>query len=150
MTVDPETYAARRRIADASTAQLAEAVAACGPGADAYGCWVVTDSLGEHPPRRVWCCTRDSAGWQPGHGSTDERVMDPARAFVVKGVAYYPLRYSIGWQSAAEYKPRTPEQLQVAADARAAKRQAADDARAAAEAATLAADPQLELALEAG
>jgi len=148
VTVDQETYAVRRRIADESVAQLAEAIAACGPGADAYGCWVITDKLGEQPLRRVWCCRRDSSGWEPDHGSTGERIMDPARAFVVKGVAYYPLRYTIGFMAVAEYKPRTPEQLPRAPDTRAAKRQA-ETAQAAAEAAAaIAADLQLKLALE--
>jgi len=148
MTADA-TYAMRRRIADRSIADLAMAVDACGSGAVAYGCWVITDRLGEHEPRRVWCCRRgDGVGWQPPSDAPDERIADPARAFVVKGVTYYPLRYSIAFQSVEEYKPRTPEQLQRAAAARAAKREAAENARSAAEAASIAADPQLKLALE--
>jgi hypothetical protein len=143
MTARAENYATRRRIADQGLADLAEARAACGPGATAYGFWLITDKLGDHPPRRTFCCRRDGAGWLPAPDAADERIADPARAFVVKGVTYYPMRYSIAFGALVEYKPRTPDQLQRAAEARQAKRDEAERVMQAARAQER--DRQLEL-----
>jgi hypothetical protein len=128
-----ESYAHRRRIADDGLAELAKAVEACGPGATNYGVWVIADKLGLLPDRRVFCCRRPThAGWLPSHetaGGTDERIDDPARSFVVKGETSRPFRFTVGFQALVEYRPHTPEQMRRAADARDAKRAAAEAAK---------------------
>lgn len=135
-----ELYATRRTIADRGLAELAEAIESCGPDADAYGLWVITDKLGLLPVQRVHCCRRDGSGWQPQPDTGGTRIEDLTRAFVVKGVTYYPMRFSIGFQALTEYRPQTPEQMKRAAEARQAKREAARIAASAA-------DPQQELDL---
>lgn len=132
-----ESYATRRRIADEGLAELALAVAACGPGASHYGRWVITDKLGQLPDQHVFCCRRPThTGWLPSHeaaGGTDERIDDPALSFVVKGETFKPFRFKIGFQALVEYRPQTPEQMKRAADARDAKREKSEAAKEAAE-----------------
>jgi hypothetical protein len=132
-----ESYATRRRIADEGLAELAKAVAVCGPGATAYAAWIITDKLGLLPEQRVYCCRRPGqAGWLPSHeaaGGTDERIDDAERSFVVKGETFKPFRFKIGFQSLDEYRPQTPEQMKRAADARDVKRAAAEAAKQAEE-----------------
>jgi hypothetical protein len=129
-----ETLAYRQEYAAETRRLLAAAIAACGPGGDDYCVWWVHDRLGLEPVREFYGCRRDGAGWQPQPQRLDERIEQDmveyeirgvkgvARSAIVHGVKYYPLRYQVHFSGIAEYRPRTKEQLEAAAAARAAKR----------------------------
>ncbi len=146
-----ENYAARKAIADKGRAEIEAAIAACGPGHGGYAKWIITDTAGVEPPRTVYCCWDEGGGgWKPkaferGADEPPERWPDEARAIVVKGVKFYPLRYSVSFSAFSEYSPQTPAQMKAAAESRRAKaiaKQEAED-RAAEEARANA--PQLAL-----
>lgn len=127
-----ERYAIRRRIADDAERELAEAITACGPGADAYGRWTLHDKLGLEPARVYYCCTRpEFAGWQPPSPENDERIpLDSvvlttlggikyeARSLTINGVTHYPYRWTSYFGAITEYTPHTPEQMKAAAERR--------------------------------
>lgn len=146
-----QNYATRRALADEARAELDAAIAACGPGAEAYCRWTMHDKLGIEPPRYFYGCRRsDRSGWHPKPPENHDRVEQDVVTFVtdggvkyvtgsamIAGVKYYPFRYSMGFQALHEYRPRTPDQMKAAAERRRDKAltQIADETAAKAEAA---------------
>jgi hypothetical protein len=158
-------YAARKAIADAQRAELDAAIAACGPGADVYGRHRIHDKLGE-AARVIYCCRRDGGVWTPpappcddvifaesvlvttpsGVKYTTRAVTIPEGPFAEHAVTRLPRRYEVSTVAlTAEYRPRTPEQMKAAAEARRTKAIAELEAEAAEERARAAAAPQLQL-----
>ncbi len=137
-------YTARKKIADEAADELAAAIFACGPDAERYGRYILHDKLGLEPERITYWCDR-GAGREPPPPESDERVLADKVTFTtrggikyegwsitVKGVKYYPFRWSNYVGTITEYKPRTPAQTKAAAEARRAKALAGVEAEAAA------------------
>lgn len=130
-----ENFAVRKQVADEAARELAAAIEACGPDAEAYCRWTQHDKLGIEPPRYFYGCRRDDGrGWQPEPPENNERVMQDVVTFVtasgikyeshsltINGLTLYPYRWSTYFQALTEYKPRTPEQMKAAAEQRRAK-----------------------------
>lgn len=154
-----ENYALRTRVADEARAELAAAIAACGPGAVGYCRWTLHDKLGIEPPRYFYGCRRpEHVGWQPRPPDSDERVTAEGVTFVTEsgirypcspltigGVTHYPYRWSLSFQAITAYNPQTPDQMKAAAERRRAAAIAKRAAERAAERAARAADPQIAL-----
>jgi hypothetical protein len=132
----------RARIAGERNALYEQAVAACGPGALAYGMSVVRDRAGLEPTVRLFCCRRpEFTGWQPAV-TFDVRAPEnqmpagpwksPQDAFgflVAKdfnglkaGQWYRVCRWDVGLGSIEEYHPQTRDELDRAREAREAKK----------------------------
>lgn len=93
-------YAMRKRIADESARELAEAITACGPGAEDYGRHHIHDKLGLEATRVIYC-RRDGGVWS---------------------ITHLPRRYDVSTAVIdSSYRPRTPAQAKAAAEARRAK-----------------------------
>lgn len=134
-------YATRKQIADASAAELAAAIEACGEGADSYGRHLVHDKLGLEPTRVIYC-RRDGGVWTPPAPEAEDRIFAevvdvttpsgvkyttravtvPVGMFAEFAVTHLPRRYEVSTATIdASYKPRKPEQTKAAAEARRAK-----------------------------
>lgn len=146
-------YATRKQIADESARRLAAAIEACGEGADFYGEHVVHDKLGIEPPRMI-CCRRDDGVWTPPAPNCEERIFAesadvvtpsgvkytthavtiPEGPFAEHAVTRFIRRYEVSTVTLDDsYKPRSPEQMKAAAEARRQKaiaKQAEIDAEA--------------------
>lgn len=110
---DRQRYEGRKQIADEQRSELDAAIAACGPGALAYGVWVIRDRTGVLPDERYYCCRRgDGAGWVPKAPHSDERLTAAThKGYVMNGVTVYPFRFSVHFGALDEYRPVPPEQL---------------------------------------
>lgn len=131
-------FAVRKRIADESASEFAAAIAACGPGAEAYGRHSVFDKLGVKATRAIYC-RRDDGVWSPPQPACDERIFAqtvhvvtpsgvrytthavtvPEGRFAEHAVTHLPRRYDVSTVLIDNsYRPRTPEQMKAAAEAR--------------------------------
>lgn len=123
---EKEMAALRAQLAAEGLALRAEAVTACGPGADAYAFWVIVDRTKEQPDQRIATCRRgDGRGWQPPAPNPLERLTGSRLAYIDKeGRTHHPFRFEVGFQSLKEYRPQTAEQLARAREARETKARA--------------------------
>lgn len=153
-----ENYAVRKKLADEARAELDAAIAACGPGADAYCRWTMTDKLGREPDRVFYGCRRNGGTWEPRPPEDNERIEQESvtlrtpygtpyviSAVTIKGVKYYPFRWELGFSALSDYRPKTAEQMKAAAEARRAKAIAENEAEFEAKQRAAAAHPQLGL-----
>ncbi len=110
---DRQRYEGRKQIADEQQTELDAAIAACGPGALAYGVWVIRDRTGVLPDERYYCCRReDGVGWVPKAPESDERLTAAThKGYVMNGMTVYPFRFSVHFGALDEYRPVPPEQL---------------------------------------
>lgn len=135
-----ESAEMRANLAAKGEAERRQAIAACGPGAAAYGIWIAKDRSGREPDRLVYCCQRSGQrGWQPSSdfpGSNDR--WEEHEGYDFNGQNVKPFRWSSGLKVLNEYRPQTAEQLAAARERRELKEAEA----AAAEAARLAAMPK--------
>lgn len=135
-------YAARKTLADEAAADLAAAIAACGPDAGEYGRHVVHDKLGLEPSRVIYC-RRDDGVWSPPSPECEERILKqstfittpggmkyetravtvPEGRFAEHAVTHFIRRYEVSTAPLPfkGYKPQTPEQMKAAAERRRAK-----------------------------
>lgn len=105
-----ETIRRRFQLAEEIRREMAEAVAACGSDASAYGYWELIDRLGNLPPRRVYCCNRGN-GWEPRAPFDDELIYTEPLRFL-NGKIGYPFRYELHFCSLKPYSPLSEEQLE--------------------------------------
>jgi hypothetical protein len=110
---DRQRYEGRKQIADEQQAELDAAIAACGPGAIAYGVWVIRDRSGVLPDQRQFCCRRaGQSGWLPKASASEERLTaETHRGYEINGRTVYPFRYSLYFGYLDEYQPVPPEKL---------------------------------------
>lgn len=128
--LDRENAARRQEIADRTRAAIEEAVAACGPGAHAYGVWSLTDrASGEK--HRLYCCLRDGGGWepQPQYAAEERLTAEQHPGYEFNGERVFPFRYEVGFHALSEYRPKSAEQLADARDRRIAKKRDAERQR---------------------
>lgn len=150
-----ENAALRRRIADEQRAELDAAIAAVGPDHERYCRWIEHDKLGLLPPR-ISYGYNDGSGWQNEPPFDGERVEQDVVTFVteagikydchttpIKGVKYYPFRWSLGFQALTSYRPQSAEQLKAAAERRHAEATAKLEATEREEAERRARQPEL-------
>lgn len=110
---DIDNYVGRMNIANAMSEQFRAAVDACGPGAIAYGVWVIRDKLQILPDELVYCCRRhEFTGWQPEPPNRDERLSEETHpGFESNGKRFFPFRFTHSFQALEEYRPVQPEKL---------------------------------------
>ena len=110
---DIRNFEGRMEIAALQNAELDAAIAACGPGAIAYGVWVIRDRAKIEPDKRSYCCRRpDVLGWKPQPEHNMERMTPEMHAgYDFKGDKFYPFRWSLHFQACEEYHPVEPEKL---------------------------------------
>ena len=110
---DRQRYEERKQIADEQRAELDAAIAACGPGALAYGVWVLRDVTGVLPEQRHYCCRREhGVGWEPKAPESDERLTAATHSgYQMNGMTVYPFRFSVHFSAIEEYRPVPVDQL---------------------------------------
>lgn len=160
-------YTTRKQIAGESAREHAAAIAACGPGAAAYGRHIIHDKLGLEATRIIYC-RQDDGVWSPPPPACDERIFAqavdvstasgvrytchavtiPEGRFAEHAVTHLPRRYDVATVPIDNsYRPRTPEQMKAAAEVRRDRALAQIAAEEAARDAARRAAPQLELHL---
>ena len=138
-----ERVAVREAVRERAAADLAAAVAACGPGALAYGRWTYTDRTNPARVVVVYCCRRPGVSGWVGEATpwADELLGPPFLGFAPLGQAREAEPFGFGRRWDSYWTACEVPDVATAADLRAAaeKRQAKALAKQADEAAALAA-----------